>query len=81
MPLPPAACCPAVLAYTSPKRVSPAPVRLVPAPAVLPPVFPTGRLSDPEEIAGMAAYLLSEYSENTTGQVIVIDGGSTAVGY
>ena len=42
---------------------------------------PTGRLSDPEEIAGMAAYLLSEYSENTTGQVIVIDGGSTAVGY
>jgi enoyl-[acyl-carrier-protein] reductase (NADH) len=29
----------------------------------------------------MAAYLLCEYSENTTGQVIVIDGGSTAVGY
>lgn len=42
---------------------------------------PTGRLSDPEEIAGMAAFLLSELSENTTGQVIVIDGGSTAVGY
>lgn len=42
---------------------------------------PTGRLSDPEEIAGMAAFLLSEWSENTTGQVVVIDGGSTAVGY
>lgn len=42
---------------------------------------PSGRLSDPDEIAGMAAYLLCEYSENTTGQVIVIDGGSTAVGY
>lgn len=42
---------------------------------------PSGRLSDPEEIAGMAAYLLSEWSENTTGQTIVIDGGSTAVGY
>ena len=42
---------------------------------------PSGRLSDPEEIASMAAFLLSEYSENTTGQVIVIDGGSTAVGY
>ena len=42
---------------------------------------PSGRLSDPEEIAGMAVYLLSQYSENTTGQVIVIDGGSTAVGY
>ena len=42
---------------------------------------PTGRLSDPEEIAGMAVYLLSELSENTTGQVVVIDGGSTAVGY
>ncbi len=43
--------------------------------------IPTARLSDPEEIAGMAAYLLCEYSENTTGQIIVIDGGSTAVGY
>ena len=42
---------------------------------------PSGRLSDPEEIAGMAVFLLSEYSENTTGQVMVIDGGSTAVGY
>ena len=43
--------------------------------------IPTGRLSDPEEIAGMAMFLLSEWSENTTGQVLVIDGGSTAVGY
>ena len=42
---------------------------------------PSGRLSDPEEIAGMAVFLLSEFSENTTGQVMVIDGGSTAVGY
>lgn len=42
---------------------------------------PSGRLSDPDEIAGMAAYLLSEWSENTTGQVIVIDGGSSVVGY
>ena len=42
---------------------------------------PSGRLSDPEEIAGMAAFLLSELSENTTGQIMVIDGGSTAVGY
>lgn len=42
---------------------------------------PSGRLSDPEEIAGMAAFLLSDLSENTTGQIIVIDGGSTAVGY
>lgn len=43
--------------------------------------IPSGRLSDPDEIAGMAAFLLSEYSENTTGQIMVIDGGSTAVGY
>ena len=42
---------------------------------------PSGRLSDPEEIAAMAAFLLSEFSENTTGQIMVIDGGSTAVGY
>ncbi len=43
--------------------------------------IPSGRLSDPEEIAGMAAFLLCEFSENTTGQIFVIDGGATAVGY
>ena len=42
---------------------------------------PSGRLSDPEEIAAMAAFLLCEFSENTTGQVMVIDGGATAAGY
>ena len=42
---------------------------------------PTARISEPEEIAGMAVYLLSDLSRNTTGQVLVIDGGSTAVGY
>lgn len=42
---------------------------------------PSGRLSDPDEIAGMCLYLLSDLSANTTGQVIVIDGGSSVVGY
>lgn len=43
--------------------------------------IPTKRLSDPYEIAAAAAFLLSVWSANTTGQIIVIDGGSTAVGY
>jgi NAD(P)-dependent dehydrogenase (short-subunit alcohol dehydrogenase family) len=42
---------------------------------------PTRRLSSVEEIAGMAAFLLSDLSANTTGQVMVVDGGSSAVGY
>ncbi len=43
--------------------------------------IPTRRLSSVEEIAGMALYLLCDLSANTTGQVMVIDGGSSAVGY
>lgn len=43
--------------------------------------IPTRRLSETEEIAGMALYLLSPLSANTTGQIMVIDGGSSVVGY
>ena len=42
---------------------------------------PTRRLSSVEEIAGMAQFLLCSLSANTTGQVMVIDGGSSVVGY
>lgn len=42
---------------------------------------PTRRLSSVEEIAGMALFLLCGLSANTTGQVMVIDGGSSVVGY
>ncbi len=42
---------------------------------------PTRRLSSVEEIAGMAQFLLSSLSANTTGQIMVVDGGSSVVGY
>ncbi len=36
---------------------------------------PLGRVLEPEEIAGLAAYLASDEAKNLTGQAIVIDGG------
>ena len=43
---------------------------------------PTGRaMNTPYEIASAAVFLCSEYSGNTTGQIIVIDGGASIVGY
>ena len=36
---------------------------------------PLGRVLDPEEIAGLAAYLASDDARDLTGQAIVIDGG------
>ena len=43
---------------------------------------PSGRvMNTPEEIAAAAAFLCSDLSGNTTGQIMVIDGGASAVGY
>ena len=36
---------------------------------------PLGRVLDPEEIAGLAAYMASDDARNLTGQAIVLDGG------
>jgi ketoreductase len=36
---------------------------------------PLGRVLDPEEVAGLAAYLASDDAQSVTGQAIVIDGG------
>jgi NAD(P)-dependent dehydrogenase (short-subunit alcohol dehydrogenase family) len=38
---------------------------------------PAGRIGEPDDIAGIALYLASPASAYTTGQVFVIDGGST----
>ncbi len=38
---------------------------------------PVGRIGEPEDIAGIALYLASPASAYTTGQVFVIDGGSS----
>jgi dehydrogenase/reductase SDR family protein 4 len=40
---------------------------------------PLGRIGQPAEIAGLALYLASEESSFVTGQVMVADGGMTAV--
>ena len=36
---------------------------------------PLGRVLDPEEVAGLAAYLASDEARSVTGQALVVDGG------
>jgi len=47
--------------------------------AALARVNPLGRLGQPAEIAALAAHLLGDQSRWTTGAVIPVDGGATAV--
>ncbi|MBI3515088.1 MAG: glucose 1-dehydrogenase [Proteobacteria bacterium] len=42
--------------------------------------LPSGRYSQPEEVANIVLYLCSEYSTNITGAHFVIDGGRGATG-
>lgn len=43
---------------------------------------PTGRvMNTPYEIASAALFLCSDWSANTTGQTVVVDGGASIVGY
>ncbi|MFH7428947.1 SDR family oxidoreductase, partial [Pseudomonas syringae group genomosp. 7] len=37
--------------------------------------IPAGRFAQPEEIAGLVVYLLSEAASMITGEYVVIDGG------
>jgi acetoacetyl-CoA reductase len=39
-------------------------------------MMPTGRMAEPEEVAGLVAYLSSEEAGYVTGQAIAIDGGT-----
>lgn len=42
--------------------------------------IPSGRHSLAEEIAGTACFLCSDYSRNTTGQILAVDGGASIIG-
>jgi NAD(P)-dependent dehydrogenase (short-subunit alcohol dehydrogenase family) len=37
--------------------------------------IPRGRIGQPEEVAQAAAYLVSDYADFITGEVLVMDGG------
>ena len=43
--------------------------------------IPLRRLSEPKDIANAVVFLASEQAGMITGQTIVIDGGSSIVGY
>ncbi|HET7399904.1 MAG TPA: SDR family oxidoreductase [Intrasporangium sp.] len=42
--------------------------------------YPLQRLGEPEDVAGVVAFLLSEDSSWVTGQTVVVDGGLTLTG-
>lgn len=44
-------------------------------------IIPTGRHSTAEEVAAAACFLASDWSGNTTGQVLAVDGGACAMGF
>lgn len=43
-------------------------------------MIPSGRHSLTEEIAGTACFLCSDYSRNTMGQILAVDGGASIIG-
>jgi len=42
--------------------------------------YPLGRLGEPEDVAAVVAFLLSDAAAWMTGQTVVLDGGATLVG-
>jgi NAD(P)-dependent dehydrogenase (short-subunit alcohol dehydrogenase family) len=40
---------------------------------------PLGAVAQPEEIAAVAAFLLSHEARHVTGQVLAVDGGATTL--
>ena len=44
-------------------------------------LIPSGRHSTAQEIAAAICFLASDWSANTTGQVLTIDGGASVIGF
>ncbi len=44
-------------------------------------VYPLGRLGEPNDVAGVVAFLLSDDAAWMTGQTLVLDGGATLVSF
>jgi len=42
--------------------------------------IPRGRFGEPEDVAGVVRFLISEEARYITGQTIVVDGGMTMAG-
>jgi glucose 1-dehydrogenase len=42
---------------------------------------PIGRMGDPDEVAGVAAFLASDDASYMTGQIVYPDGGRLALNY
>jgi NAD(P)-dependent dehydrogenase (short-subunit alcohol dehydrogenase family) len=41
---------------------------------------PIGRFGDPDDIAGVALFLATQYADWVTGQIIYVDGGQSLMG-
>lgn len=42
---------------------------------------PLGRLADPEDVAGVVAFVVSPAAAYVTGQTIAVDGGYSVMGF
>ena len=61
--------------------LTPAIEKLPPPPEGAMEAIPLRQLSKPQDIANLAVFLASDHARMNTGQVMVIDGGSSVVGY
>ena len=61
--------------------LTPAIEKLPPPPEGAMEAIPLRQLSKPQDVANLAVFLASDHARMITGQVMVIDGGSSVVGY
>lgn len=61
--------------------LTPAIEKLPPPPEGAMDAIPLRQLSKPQDVANLAVFLASDHARMITGQIMVIDGGSSVVGY